>query len=117
MHNGWTVTPKRSMASDGDVYGDLMLSAPDAAGFAADNYRPIEGSPLIGAALDGTTIGALEPAGDVEPPPVDPPVPDYGWLIEALEAHKSLLEVAGSAVGTALMQTDELIDLLKTKAG
>lgn len=117
LNNGWTVTPKRSMASDGDVYGDLMLSAPDAAGFAADNYRPRVGSPLIGAASDGTTIGALEPAGDVEPPPVDPPLPDYEWVIAALEGNLEKLEAAGLAIGAAVIDTHELIDLLKSAAG
>lgn len=116
VNNGWTVTPGRGMVSGGDVYGDLMLSAPDAEGFAADNYRPRPGSPLVGAASDGTTIGALE-ATVVEPPPTDPPEPDYGWLILELEGHKERLASAGLAVADALIGADELIDLLRTKAG
>lgn len=44
--------------------------------FVIDNYQPLEGSPAIGAASDGGTVGALEPAVVEPPPPPPPPPPD-----------------------------------------
>ena len=127
-HNAWSEEPPKGMQGPGDVYvyGDFLLFDPAIAPvtrepgavvttYDPDNYRPRKGSPLIGAASDGTTIGALEPAGDVEPPPVDPPVPDYGWLIEELETNKERLGAVLLAANDAMMHTDGMIALLKTK--
>lgn len=126
-HNAWSEEPPKGMQGAGDIYGDLGLYDPGepvtrAPGatvttYDADNYRPAAGSPLTGAASDGTTIGALEPAGVVEPEPTDPPVPDYDWVIAALEGNLEKLEAAGLAIGAAVIDTHELIDLLKSAAG
>jgi parallel beta-helix repeat protein len=124
-HNGWSVSPTNDVRGKGDVVGPLGLANPGAAmlqewgavyvDFDMNNYRPAPGSPLIGAGSDGGVIGALEPL-PVEPPPdPEPPEPDYGWLIAALEGNLAKLEGAGLRVGAAVVDTHELIDLLKAQ--
>ncbi|CUS04253.2 protein of unknown function [Candidatus Promineifilum breve] len=104
-HNLSNVTLPTAMRSEGDVVavdGQNVLVAPfaevkmvtpvDIKGmeppdlrttFDRDNYRPIAGSAAIGAASDGGTVGALEPAV-VEPPPPPPPPPPDGVDLDAL---------------------------------
>lgn len=124
-HNAWSEEPPEGVRGPGDYYGELDLFDPGAAvtrepgatvtTYQADNYRPVRGSALIGGASDGTTIGALESLA-VEPPPTDPPSPDYGWLVEALQTNLEKLETAGANIGAAIVDTHELIDLLKSKS-
>ncbi len=114
-HNGWTVRPTSDVRGDGDIIGDLMLVNPAAplhaewdvldVGFNRDNYRPLSGSPLIGAASDGTTIGALEPIPPDEP---DEPV-DWDALANRAAAAYGLIEESQQRLSAA---RDELLLLI-----
>lgn len=127
-HNGWSERPTAGALGDGDVVGRLMLTDPHApvagvADFDADNYRPLPGSPLIGAASDGATIGALDAAGAEPPdepdePPVEPPEPpddgrDTAKLIEELQTVLAQLATAGFAINDAAASVDTVIGALK----
>jgi hypothetical protein len=124
--NVWGGLPPAGMRGENDAVADGLILhnpfapiigafdvyAPDmpdvATTFDLDNYRP-----LAGSVADGR--GALLPL--VAEPPPDPPEPDYDWLIAALEGNLEKLEAAGLAVGAAVLDAHELIDLLKLKAG
>ena len=94
--NAWSEEPPASHRGQGDIYGPLGLSNPDApivvtgdafceswaewqerglrSSFDLSNYRPAAGSPLI---VDGRAVaGALGPGGPNPPPPPPPPDPD-----------------------------------------
>lgn len=90
-------------------YDAYALDMPDVAtSFNIDNYRPILPGPAVGR-------GALAPLWPDEPePPVEP---DYGPVVEMLEAHLEHLEHAGLAVSAAIIETHEFIDRLRTAAG
>ena len=117
------------IVSDGPVLADPFVpilvpafdmkspALPDAgATFDKAHYRPVAGSPAIGAASDGREIGALPYTKPEEPPDeTDPPEPDYGWLIEELERVKEQVTAAGAAVGQALLRIDEVIVLFEKK--
>lgn len=124
-HNGWTVEPGATLRGAGDVVGDLMLTNPAAplhpewdvleVGYDVENYRPLPGSPLIGAATDGTTIGALEP---VPPPPPDEPAgPTYAEIRAMLEAAQTELTRVYLALDAADSKLDELALLLVMQEG
>lgn len=124
-HNGWSANPTSDVQGAGDVIGDLMLTNPGAAlhpewdtlevGFDADNYRPLPGSPLIGAASDGTTIGALEP---IPPPPPDEPAgPTYAEIRAMVEAAQTELTRVYLALDAADSKLDELALLLIMQEG
>lgn len=101
LNNGWTLVPPVMMQSPGDVYGDLGLVAPDAAGFNIDNYRPRVGSTLVGSSSDGTTIGALEPL----PPDTGP---DTAWLSDELAVIGEQLATAALGINDALLRLDNI---------
>jgi len=121
----------------GDVLGDPLLEDSESGGFDVEDYRPGAGSPLVGAASDGSAVGGVRPwmrgttigalgAAVVEPPdpPVEPPVdpeppdePDYEPVIALLEGNLARLEAAGMALGAAVVETHELIDRLRMAAG
>lgn len=96
----------------GDVTSNPMLANPEGGSYEIDNYRPVAGSPLIGADVDGLTIGALAPWDEPEPPE-----PDYSALVAMLEGHKEVLAVAGLAISHALMDVDEMLALIDAGGG
>ena len=119
----------KGAAGVGDVVGDPLLVAAESGSVNVEDYRPGAGSPLAGAASDGSavggvtpwmsgaTIGALE-AVVIEPPDEpEPPLPDYAPVIALLKTHIERLGAVGIAVDEAVIETYELIDRLRTAAG
>lgn len=115
----------------GDVLVDPLLESPESGSFDVEDYRPGAGSPLAGAASDGSAVGGVTPwmtgrtigalgAVVVEPPdepePPKPPNPDYGPILAALEGNLARLEEAGMSVGAAVVETHELIERLREMA-
>jgi len=120
------------VAGDGDVTADPLLMNPDVdfvdvwpavdGGFRADNYRPLPGSPVIGASTSGGVMGALAPV--VEPPDEEeePEPPDwermaqlgaaaYGAIVTA-EQRLTAAEEALYAVGQELAEARDALMLL-----
>ena len=124
-HNAWTEFPPKSMQGAGDIVRpDLGLAEPGAAiarngvppatDFDAGHYRPRPDSPLIGAASDGTTIGALEPV-TTEPPDEPGPddEPDTAKLIEVCESVLAQLATAGFAIADATAGINQIVAALQ----
>lgn len=89
----------------------MSVELPDVATtFDLDNYRPLADGPAVGR-------GALGPVVDEPGEPSDPPVPDYGWLVEALEGEKLKMEKAKAEMVSALLGVEELIGRLEGLKG
>lgn len=125
LRNGWSVAPDVVARSASDVTGVLGLGNPGAAlanefpepehSLVLDNYRPVAGSPLIGAGIDGATIGALEPDGVTPPPPPPPPPPvvvDWATLRGMVAAAATYLAATGANVAEAQKHADGAAALL-----
>lgn len=102
IDGGWN----GAKTENGDPGPTLVSVAGAGHSLDVDNYRPDADSPLIGAGLDGATIGALEPLPDGPPPPDDdePPVPapvDWPALAALVIEATTRLSAAGRDVAEA----------------
>lgn len=121
--NGWTNVPLDAFRSFDDVIGFELVAAdaPLANEFPVaahnvnlGNYRPPALSPLVGAATNGATMGALAAvSGPAEPPPVEPDEPDEPLTAEALErlALAQMQLEAIAAAGNVAAEAFRLIEL------
>jgi len=116
-HNAWSVAPGDVARSASDVVGALGLVNPGAAlsnefpdpshNLLLSSYRPRVGSPLIGAGIDGATMGALEPDGPTTEPPPPPPPVDWDALLEKAASAGARLAAIGEAGNKAREQLVE----------